>query len=203
LRSICFALGSLLLSTLALTAHAEPITFTETLTGSTLFGPTAQKTQLITITGTGDTNNVVFSSASDLYTLVLSSATVQLGSGPAEKFTGTVEAFVQDGFIAGFEQLSPTNVNIAAVDGFDLPFTNYGLDSSITVTDGTQVPASSTVFNTTGGSFDFFTFSNTATFSSTVAPAITPEPSTFALLGTGLLGLVETARRKFRATRSL
>jgi hypothetical protein len=203
LRSIYLALGSLVLSTLALTAHAEPITFTETLTGSTLFGPTAGTTQLITITGTGDTNNVVFSSASDLYTLLLSSATVQLGSGPVETFTGSVEAFVQDDFIAGFEQLSPVNVNIAAVDGFDLPFTNYGLDSSITVTDGTQVPASSTVFNTTGGSFDFFTFSNTATFSSTVAPAATPEPSSFALLATGLLGAVETARRKYRASQSL
>ena len=95
--------------------------------------------------------------------------------------------------------MSPVNVNIAAVDGFDLPFTNYGLDSSITVTDGTQVPASSTVFSTTGGSFDFATFSDTATFSSTVSPTPTPEPSSFALLGTGLLGLVETVRRKLKA----
>jgi hypothetical protein len=82
LRFICLALGSLLLSTLAVTAHAEPITFTETLTGSTLFGSTAFTSQLITITGTGDTNNVVFSSAADEFTLLLTSATVQLGSGP-------------------------------------------------------------------------------------------------------------------------
>jgi PEP-CTERM motif len=202
LRSICLALGSLLLSTLALTAHAEPITFTETLTGSSLFGTSPGTKQLITISGTGDTNNVVFSSAADEFTLLLSSATVQLGSGPVEKFTGSVEVFEADGFIAGFEQLSPIDVNIAAVDGFDDPFTNYGLDSSITVTDGTQVPASSTVFNTTGGSFDFFTFSDTATFSSTVSPAV-PEPSSFALLATGLLGVVETARRKYRASQSI
>jgi hypothetical protein len=199
LRFICLTLGSLFLSTLALTAHAELITFTETLTGSTLFGPSAGTSQLITITGTGNTNNVVFSSAADEYTLILSSATVQLGSGPVETFTGGVEAFEADGFIAGFEQLTPINVNIAAVDGFDDPFTNYGLDSSITVTDGTQVPASSTVFNTTGGSFDFYTFSDTATFSSTVSPVPTPEPSSFALLATGLLGVAETARRKLKA----
>ena len=199
MRSICLALGSLLLSTLALTAHAEPITFTETLTGSSLFGTSPGTKQLITISGTGDTNNVVFSSAADEFTLLLSSATVQLGSGAVEAFTNPVEVFEADDFIAGFEQLSPVNVNIAAVDGFDLPFTNYGLDSSITVTDGTQVPASSTVFSTTGGSFDFATFSDTATFSSTVSPTPTPEPSSFALLGTGLLGVVETARRKLKA----
>jgi PEP-CTERM motif len=199
LRSICLALGSLVVSTLAVTAHAEPITFTETLNGSTFFGSSAGVTQLITITGTGDTNNIVFSSATDEFTLLLSSATVQLGSGAVEAFTNPVEVFEADDFIAGFEQLSPVNVNIAAVDGFDLPFTNYGLDSSITVTDGTQVPASSTVFSTTGGSFDFATFSDTATFSSTVSPTPTPEPSSFALLGSGLLGVVETARRKLKA----
>jgi hypothetical protein len=186
-------------STLAVTAYAEPITFTETLSGSTFFGPSAGVTQLITITGTGDTNNIVFSSAADEFTLLLSSATVQLGSGAVEAFTNPVEVFEADDFIAGFEQLSPVNVNIAAVDGFDLPFTNYGLDSDITVTDGTQVPASSTVFSTAGGSFDFATFGTSATFSSTVSPTPTPEPSSFALLGTGLLGLVETVRRKLKA----
>lgn len=209
MRSICLALGSLVLSTLALTAHAEPITFTETLTGSTLFGSSAFTTQPITITGTGNTNNVVFSSALGEYTLLLSSATVQLGSGPVNKFSGSVEAFVSDdGFIAGFEQLTPTNVNIAAVTGefngssFSDPFAGFMLDSSISETGGTQVPASSTVFSTTGGSFDFFTFSDTATFSSTVSPAV-PEPSSIALLATGLLGVVEAARRKFRVSQSL
>src|ERR1700753_1771175 len=53
LRSVCVALGSLLLSSIALTAHAEPITFTETLTGSSYYGPSAGTTQLITITGIG------------------------------------------------------------------------------------------------------------------------------------------------------
>ncbi|WP_158791940.1 PEP-CTERM sorting domain-containing protein [Granulicella sp. L60] len=197
MRSICLALGTLLLPALAVTAHADPITFTETLTGSTLFGPSAGVTQLITITGTGNTNNVVFSGAADEFTLLLSSATVQLGSGPTEAFTNPVEVFEADGFIAGFEQLSPVNVNIAAVDGFDDPFTNYALNSSISVTDGTQVPASSTVFNTTGGSFNFFTFSDTATFSSTVSQAPVPEPSSFALLATGVLGMAGAAKRKF------
>ena len=195
-------LGSLLLSSLAFAAHAEPITFTETLTGSSYYGPSAGVTEPITITGYGDTSNVVYSSADDEYTLLLSSATVQMGSGPVETFTGSVEAFEADGFIAGFEQLSPLDVNIAAVDGFDDPFTNYALNSSISVTDGTQVPASYTLFNTTGGSFDFATFSTTATFSSTVPPAV-PEPSSLVLLATGLLGMTEGVRRKLRNSRAL
>ncbi|WP_158787674.1 PEP-CTERM sorting domain-containing protein [Granulicella sp. L46] len=194
-------LGSLLLSSLAFAAHAEPITFTETLTGSSYYGPSAGVTEPITITGYGDTSNVVYSSAEDEYTLLLSSATVQMGSGPVETFTGGVEAFEADGFIAGFEQLSPLDVNIAAVDGFDDPFTNYALNSSISVTDGTQVPASYTLFNTTGGSFDFATFSTTATFSSTVPPAV-PEPSSLVLLATGMLGITEGMRRKLRNSRA-
>jgi len=202
LRIARVVLGSLLLSSLAFAAHAEPITFTETLTGSSYYGPSAGVTEPITITGYGDTSNVVYSSADDEYTLLLSSATVQMGSGPVETFTGSVEAFEADGFIAGFEQLSPLDVNIAAVDGFDDPFTNYALNSSISVTDGTQVPASYTLFNTTGGSFDFATFSTTATFSSTVPPAV-PEPSSLVLLATGMLGITEGMRRKLRNSRAL
>ena len=201
LRSTCLAFGGLLLSGLALAAHADPVTFTETLTGSSLYGPSPYTTENITITGTGNTDNVVFNSAADEYTLLLSSATVQEGSGPVETFLGTVEAFVVPGSIAGFEQLTPLNVNIAAVFGFNDPFVGYALDSDISVTDDTEVPASSTLFATSGGTFDFWTASDTATFTSTVSPV--PEPSSFALLAAGLLGVAGIVRRKSRASEAL
>ena len=206
LRSIYLALGSLVLSTLAFTAHAEPVTFTETLTGSSFFGPSANTSELITITGTGNTNNVAFNSATDTFTLPLTSVTVQEGSGPVETFTGTIEAFVADNFIAGFEQLTPQNVNIAAVTGGffsdQMPFAGYGLDSSISVTGSTEVPASSTDFGTTTGGFDFESSSDTATFSSTVSPTPTPEPSSFLLLGSGILGLIIVAGNQLNTRRS-
>jgi hypothetical protein len=204
LRSVWLFCGSLVLSTLAITAHAEPITFTETLTGGGILGSSFTN-QLITITGIGNTSNVEFSSATGLYTLDLSSVTVQEGSSPVDTFTGSMEAFVSDdGFIAGFEQLTPRNVNLAAVTGefngssFSDPFAGFTLNSSISETGGTEVPQS-TSFATTGGSLVFETFSDTATFSATVSPAPVPEPSSFALLATGLLGVAETARRKLKA----
>ena len=206
MRSISLALGSLLLSTLAPTAHAAPITFTETLTASSFFGPSANTTELITITGTGNTGNVAFNSATDTFSLPLTSVTVQEGAGPVETFTGTIEAFLADNFIAGFEQLTPQNVNIAAVTGGffsdTMPFAGYGLNSSISVTGSTEAAASSTDFGTTTGGFDFETFSDTATFNSTVPPTPTPEPSSFLLLGSGILGLMIVAGNKLNIRRS-
>jgi len=205
LRFICLT-GSLVLSTLALTAHAEPITITETITGTVFYSNLSN--QLITITGIGDTNTVVYSSANG-YTLDLSSVTVQDGSDPVETFTGSLEAFVTNGgFMAGIAELSPRNSTVLAVTGpfvngsFSDPFAGYALDSSITETGITQVPYGVNL-GTTGSSFNLENYSDTATFSATVSPAATPEPSSLALLATGLLGVGETVRRKYRASQSL
>jgi len=200
MRPLSLACGTVLLSILSLTAHASPITMTETLTASGFLGSSFSN-QTVTLTGIGDTSNVTLF-APGIYILNLSSATVQVGAGPVATFTAGIYAFDnQSSSATGLTQLVPALGDI--VDTIGVPgFATYALNSSITGTGNTSINTVD-LFPTSAGNFDFTSFGSTTTFTATVSPSATPEPSSLALLATGILGIAETARRKNRASQSL
>jgi hypothetical protein len=200
MRPLSLACGTVLLSILSLTAHASPITITETLTASGFLGSSFSN-QTVTLTGIGDTSNVTLF-VPGIYILNLSSATVQVGAGPVATFTGGIYAFDnQSSSATGLTQVVPPLGDI--VDTVGVPgFATYALNSSITGTGSTTIDPLD-LFPTSAGNFDLTSFGSNTTFTATVSPSATPEPSSLALLATGILGIAETARRKNRASQSL
>jgi hypothetical protein len=190
LTSSLFA-ATLLLTVSTFTAFASPITYTETFTGSGILDGVNFTNQLVTLTGVGDTADVTLDPFGDFLNPV--AATVQIGSGSVDPFTDSIEVFANMDS-AGFGDSTRGGLFIDSAEA--ALFDTYELQSAVTGTGGSAYNPGH-AYTTALGSFEITAIPGDSTFSATLPTAVTPEPSTFVLLVTGIIGLAETARRKF------
>jgi hypothetical protein len=199
---MCFRLliAIIVLAVSTVAASATPITYIETFIGSGALNGVSFTNQLVTFTGIGDTTNVT-SRPFVFFNIV--TGTVQIGSGGVDQFNDRIEVFdaqVSSG-LAGFSDATKSGAIIE--DTVAAPFLSYDLRSAVSGTGNGGPFNSGSAFPTALGNFDITNVSgSSSTFSATLATAATAEPSTFALLGTGILGLAGVARRKLVTERN-
>jgi hypothetical protein len=166
-------------------AGAGTITITETITTSGALDGTTFTGNLVTLTLTGDTNNVT-----GAYEL-LGTATVSVAGVGSDTFSDPqMEAFVLQGSSEG--GISDVTEAWDVLDVHNVAFDTYTLNTSFGPVSGGTF-GNPEVFNTVGGTFTItgpLNVDHPATFTAT----LTPEPGSLMMLGAGL-GLLGLGRR--------
>jgi hypothetical protein len=175
------------------TAHAAPITYTDTDTASGSLGGVAFVNQNVIVSLKGDTSNVV--SNSGFISNLIGIGSITIGNAAPVLFTDSIEFFDNQG--QGAAGIADQNLNASILDTFDSVFNTYNGTTAIGPTLGLVFFNAGFGYNTTAGLLSFISTGGNSTFTADLGPASsTPEPSTFALLGTGILCVVCAARRK-------
>lgn len=192
-----FAEAVVLVLVLTGSAYATPVTYVEQVTGSGSLGGDSFSNAVVTLTLTGDTDNVHQNPM--FLSIVNSTAIVGVidvaGVGSAT-FTDSVEALINGAAtFAGVEDFTVhSNVLVTSSD-----FSGYGLTTDIGPVLGITGFEPGLAFGTTAGDFVLESTSRESSFTTVVA---TPEPATLTCLGTGMFGLIRIRRKRREVRRS-
>ena len=197
LHRVVLTLAVLLLGLLPLTAVAGSITYTEsfmasgTVNGSPFSGD-------VSFTFTSDTTQIMSNcfGASGLFCTPNGTAGVSIQGIGVGTFTNQFFVFDNQGnAVAGFSAVGIEDI----VDLSNSAFATYDLKGAIGPLNTTFFFTDSGVpLGSSLGDIIFDSFSGTPTFTASTEGGTTPEPGSFVLFGSGVLGLATILRRKLR-----
>jgi hypothetical protein len=176
-------------------SFAGPITFTDLTTASGMIGSTPFLNAAITITGIGDTSNI--QSFSGGFFINDNSASVTITGVGTFQFITATRFFVNNtGELVGFSRAGSTGLDL--IDGpTNSAFSSWGMLTSIGpfMGPGSILQWSASPVNTSGGTLVLDDGTPNVTFSAQVG-GTTPEPGTFLLFATAVLGAGRFVKRK-------
>ncbi len=170
---------------------AATITYTEQAIVSGNLGNNFFNNSLVTLTLVGDTANVT--GGGGFFQNTVGTFTVDVATVGTATFLDSMEVFDNQGSIAvGFGDLTQGPGSV--LDTYDGAFGAYDLTTAIGPITNASFIRPDLTFNTTLGGFNIQSSGN-STFTASTGAA-TPEPGSLILLGTGVIGLFGSLRRK-------